>query len=143
MTFNKDDYEIVEWTTKETNKSVTKKGFRIGEYLAVGYGKDDYHYRIYNIKSGKALLKGDFDKVEDAVNTAEYLDSHYAKYFAIWDKFPNMDIFSIVKWTIKDGLRLYEMIEILRQKRELSAKCVNDAFHEAETRTGKWSALGG
>lgn len=142
MPFNIDDYPIITFSRKDTNSSYKTKGRQVGAYLAVSTGKPQ-HFRIFNLQSGKPLLQGDFPAIYDAIYTADFLNHKYAKYFEIWEAFPDMDIFALVKWTIQDGLRLYEMIKILREKKLLSKSTVKEAFDAAQHKTGKWIALGG
>ena len=147
MTFNLNEYSLIKFKQKPSNLARTVTGRKVGSWLAVSYGDRPDRYIIYNIYSGNPVLMGEFLLIEDAIYTATFIHNKYAKYFALWKEFPELtmygdvvDGFSIVKWTIPDGLRLYETLQILRSHSELSASTVNQAFRDAENKVGNWYA---
>jgi hypothetical protein len=109
---------------------VNLKAYRIGSYLYV----IQYKYGFRVCKSNKSsIVKCYFAKIQDALDFAEWLIEKYGKYFCIWDDYPDVDITSLAKWTVEDGINLHEMLRKLDDAPKISSlDDVNAAYFEAK-----------
>lgn len=86
------------------------RALMVGEWLRVSYADAEMeNYRVYNLY-GWPALPITFAKLVDALSVAEWLDKVYGEFFPIWEEYPKADIPAITKWTVKNGVDLYEMI---------------------------------
>lgn len=143
MTFNRNDYPAVTFSSKETNATVRKSGIGIGKYLAIASGGKPRHYKIYYLLSGKPVLDSDFSQIETAAYLANIINSHYAKYFTLLQNDVEWDVIAVTRYTIPDGIRLYEMMEILRTYETVQMEDINRAWEDAEPLAEKWKSVGG
>ena len=133
------DYETIRFTDKSTNNKRTKAK-KIGKYLCLAFSDiDDTHIKIYNIKQGLPIIDATFTQVNDALSVANWLIDMFGEYFPIWDKYPEADVFSMIKWTIPDGIRKYETIKILGSNDRATKEDLAKAYIKAERNVKEWT----
>jgi hypothetical protein len=132
--------ELTEFTCKETNISKRKKGWKVGDYLAVAPHQKIY-CKIYNVKTGLPAIDITFTNDSDAVSTAEWLDKHFGDYFIIWDEFPKVDIFALAKWSVPGGIQIFETLRLLDEANgRITLQDVREAFERAgRDHVQKWT----
>lgn len=89
------------------------KGMLVGEYLVVSYATPDLNkptYTIYNVQ-GRRLFKASYSTIDDAVEMAEWLDGLFSEFFPIWGEYPDADVFGLARWSIQNGIKIYETIK--------------------------------
>ena len=89
------------------------KGLLVGEYLVVSYATTNLSkpsYAIYNV-AGRRLFKASYKTTEDAIEMAEWINEQYEDYLPIWEDYPDADVFGLARWSIKNGLKIYETLK--------------------------------
>ena len=123
-------------TVRLNGRSV--QAYRVGSYLFILKFKAGYRV----CKSNKtALIKCHFSTLDHAIEFAEWLIDTYGEYFCIWDDYPDVDIMNMAKWTINDGLNLYETLQLVNEIPKInSLEQVNTAYYTAkEFAHDKWT----
>jgi hypothetical protein len=122
---DKSQYEIVRFSTKITNTTTTKSGYRINNFLVVSWAderKEDW--RIYRSQDGLECLRTTFETSDDAILFAEWLCSVYGEFFFIWTEYPNAELFRWTYLTVEKGEEYWKMLEALENKRKVRWKDV-------------------
>lgn len=122
---DKSQYEVVRFSTKITNTTTTKSGYRIGDFLIVSWAderKEDW--RIYRSQDGMECIRTTFETSDDAIQFAEWLRSVYEEYFFIWTEYPNAELFRWTYLTVEEGERYLKILEELENKRKVRWKDV-------------------
>jgi len=92
-------------------------GILVGEHLVVSlalHNKD--RYQIYRLHDGKLFLSTQFNDLDNTVELATWLDTTYNDYFCIWTSYPDADVISLSKWSVKNGIRIFELIQEIQNK---------------------------
>ena len=113
--FKLTDYEVTQFICKETNFNQKKPAWKIGNWLVVSYSTNSL-YRIYRLDTGKPLITVLFNRPEDAVRTAQIISTTFEDYFSIWENYEDADIFSLAKWSVRNGIEIYEVLKSLPPK---------------------------
>ena len=125
------DQIIIEFTKRTANNRGKKgRGIRVGEWLAVSYSEDFLSrkndiYQIYRLDTGRPYNKMRFSDVDSAVAIAEMLSFFYEKFFPIWTEYPNADIPALSRWTVRNGLEILRLLEILNVSKIFTDKEIN------------------
>jgi len=135
MTLDYSNYEIVAFQDITSNQRIKRQGLKIGQYLIVAGAEKQR--KIYRLKQGVPLIDVLFTELEDAVRVAEWLDSLFGDYWQIWDVYPELDVFSLLKWTVSDGIKIYEAMK--RLPKQVVISDVAKAIHEAEHYVSEWT----
>lgn len=135
MKIDYSNYEIVAFQDVTSNQRTKRQGLKIGQYLIVAGAEKQR--KIFRLKQGLPLIDVLFTELEDAVRVAEWLDSLFGDYWQIWDAYPELDVFALFKWTISDGLKIYEAIQRLPKRAKLDD--VTNALSEAEDYVSEWT----
>ena len=123
-------YEVIRFSDKTTNRSVTKSGYKVGKFLVVGYSDARLErWRIYRSQDGLMCLRTTFETSKDAILCAEWLDEAYrdergASFFFIWNEYPNAELFRWTYLTIENGEKYWEVISKLDKQRNVKWKDV-------------------
>jgi len=134
-TLDYSNYEIVAFQDTTSNQRIKRQGLKIGQYLVVAGAEKQR--RIFRLKQGVPLIEVLFTELEDAVRVAEWLDSLFGDYWQIWDTYPELDVFSLLKWTVSDGIKIYEAMK--RLPKQVVISDVAKAIHEAEHYVSEWT----
>ena len=120
---NKLQYEIIRFSDKTTNRSITRTGYKVGAFLAVGYAdsrtNEDASWRIYRYTDGLACLRTTFKTSDDAIQCAEWLQQHYEPYFFIWNEYPRAELFRWTYLTVENGEKHWNIIRELDKQRNV------------------------
>ena len=122
---DKSQYEVVRFSTKITNTTTTKSGYRIGDFLIVSWAderKEDW--RIYRSQDGMECIRTTFETSDDAIQFAEWLRSIYEEYFFIWTEYPNAELFRWTYLTVEKGEEYLKLLEALENERKVRWKDV-------------------
>jgi len=126
---------------------INKEGYLIGQYLAVAPSIDDkVKYQIFSLHNGKRdsvygklLVSASFVCLDDAIEIAKWLDETYRDFFPIWDVYPEADVFAISKWTVRNGIQIYEFLDILKGRQSVNKTVLSGAYINAEERVKEWT----
>ena len=108
-----DNYDRIDFTNKSFGKhGKSKTGAKISKHLVVGRSSErKEQYKVYMIKTGLPLVDFYFCDFDEVCKFAEWVDGIYSDYFPILETYPEIDLFSLVKWSVEDGIQMYEMIK--------------------------------
>ncbi len=90
-------------------------GLKVGDWLVVAKDEISWLCKIYRLDTGRPLINVSWISIDDAISFAEWLDETYREYFPIWEVEPRANIFLITQWTIKNGVKINRLIEMLRE----------------------------
>jgi hypothetical protein len=119
-------YEKILFSEKSTNRTVTKYGYKVGDYLVVSYVSPkinhyiDNYWRVYRFTDGLPAIRTTFKEKQDAIRFAEWLDSIYGEYFILWTHYPEAEIYRWTYMTIENGEEYWKYLEELKDKRNIS-----------------------
>ena len=128
------NYPVIQFVDKSSNFNKKKRALKINEYLVsayVGEEKAGSPIKIYKLCTGLPLIDVTFTNPQDAINVAEWITKTYGEYFPIWDQYPDVDIFSVTKWTVPDGIRKYEAIRLFSDKQKATQEDLKIAYRQA------------
>lgn len=135
---NYTDLEVVHFYDQRFAK-VRKRGRAVGKYLVVGYSDpSETKLAIFYGKTGLPIIPVTFITIEDAVNIASWLNDTFGEYFPIWERYPEADVFGWAKWSIKNGLQIYETIKALEPK-TMTTEDVRKLWFESEEKVKEWT----
>ena len=80
-----------------------------------------------------------FTNIEDAIFIAEMLNEKYHDYFPIWDAYPDADLLSLVKWSVKDGIKLFEAMRLIKKHKVVTKRDITKAMEKAGDYVGRWT----
>jgi hypothetical protein len=130
------NFELIEVKLDGIRHRVTK----ISEWLWIV--KCGEHYKVYRSDTQKPLIDIRLATLHDAEEFSEWINTQYAQFFPIWHSYPEADIFSLAKWTVRNGIKVHEMLKILQEvgrKKVVALDDVNTAYNNADER--KWQQL--
>jgi len=133
-------YPIIDFKKKIGLRSVNGRGYLIGQYLIVAPAiGNEKKFQIYTLHNGKLLIPTTFTDKGDALETAKWLNSMYYDYFEIWDTHPEADIFALTKWTVRNGIQIYEFLQVLKHLNDVSSAVLDGAYTNAQERVKEWT----
>ena len=103
--------EKINFIDRRSNSGIKRQGFKVGTHLAVAFA-DDVHIQIFNIKTGLPFVPVLFQFLDDALKVADWLSDIFGETIILSEQ-PEYDLFSMVKWTIPNGIALYETMKLL------------------------------
>lgn len=118
-------YEQVYFSDKTTNRTVTKGGYKVGNFLVVSYihpkqKADKYEqWRVYRSQDGLSAIDTTFRTRQDAIRFAVWLDKIYNDFFFLWTEYPHADIYRWTYLTIERGEEYWEYLKELETKRNI------------------------
>ena len=137
MTMDFSSYDVVEFKDLSTNFPKKCRGLMVGTFLVVS--GSDKKWKIYSLNAGKPLINVLFINIEDAVKIAEWINDVYKDYLQLFDEFPNADMFGMVKWSVKDGIRNYEAMKLIKTKKLVTSQDFREALREAGKHVRFWT----
>lgn len=107
--------EIIWFVCKENGYSKKKRAWKIGEWLLVSF-TDDSEYKIYRADTGKPFSATTFTSPDDAIRIAQLISNVFEKYFDLWTEFPTADVVGLAKWSVRNGVEIYEILKSMPTK---------------------------
>ena len=118
------------------------RGIPCGEHLVVSYAIGSKNtYQIWQIYNGNLFKPTVFTDIELAVSAAEWFDKTYQDYFCILESYPKADIVSLAKWSVHNGIKIYELLEQIKNE-QVNKKLLSQAWDIANQREKDWIKLG-
>lgn len=106
------------------------QAWRVGAYIFILKFKHGYRVCRSNKNS---IVKCSFASLDHAIEFSEWLIEKYGQYFSIWDDYPDVDVTSLAKWSVDDGLILHEMLKELNEIPRIdNLKQVNDIYYKVK-----------
>lgn len=116
----RDNYEFVRFSTRVTNTSVTRGGFRIGDFLIVSFSDERRNaWKIFRSQDGMECLGTTFKTANDAIRCAEWLLDTYGEFMFIWTEYPNAELFRWTYLTIENGEKYMKILEDIEDQKEI------------------------
>jgi hypothetical protein len=75
--------------------------------------------------------------LEEAVEIAKWWDELYTEYWCILSTYPDADIVSLAKWSVTNGIRIFEMIKEMGSK-QVTKDQLNSAWETAHKQEKEW-----
>jgi hypothetical protein len=130
------NYEQILFSEKATNRSVTKGGYKVGDFLVVSYvnpsqRREEYEqWRVYRSQDGLPAIDTTFKTPQDAIRFAEWLEEIYGDFFWIWNEYLHAEIFRWTYLTIENGEEYWQYLEGLKDKRDIEWRksCIDKAI---------------
>ena len=126
LSFPYQNYELVEFTKKTTNRSKSLTGYKVGEWLVVAFANDwNESYRIYRINDGLRAMKATFEEASDGIQCAEWLDKTYYNYdedfsyFFLWTEYPHAEIYRWTQYTIPNGEKYMKVLGVMDKQKKI------------------------
>jgi len=136
-----DNYERIYFVNRTLGiKGKSKIGAKVGKYLVVGRSHEQLEqYKLYVITTGLPLVDFYFTEFEEVCKFGEWINSIYSDYLPILEQYPEIDLFSLVKWSVKDGIQMYEMLNMLERVNEANLGIIASAHAKAEEKIEEWT----
>jgi hypothetical protein len=101
------------------------RGIPCGEHLVVSYAiGSENTYQVFKTHDGKLFVPVTFTVLEDALEMGKWWEDTYDPFFCIYETYPDADIISLAKWSVKNGVRIYELVNELKRKHEQVDKSI-------------------
>lgn len=107
--------EIIWFVCKENGYSKKKRAWKVGEWLLVSF-TDNKEYKIYRADTGKPFSATTFVNPDDAIKIAQLISTVFENYFDLWTEFPTADVIGLAKWSVKNGIEIYEILNSMPAK---------------------------
>ena len=136
-----DNYDRITFTNRSFgSRGKSKIGAKISKHLVVGRSSEHKEqYKVYVTKTGYPLVDFYFCDFDEVCKFAEWVDDIYSDYFSILETYPEIDLFSLVKWSVKDGIQMYEMIKLLENDNAATLNTIASAHNCAEGYVEHWT----
>lgn len=110
-----DNYDYIEFKDASNGLVHKRVGIKCGDYLVVSYTSEyDKTFRIFNVLTGKPVIKTRFVNREEAVSLANKISDTVGEFFYMNKDYPMLDMISVSKWSTKGGLELDDLVEKIR-----------------------------
>lgn len=119
-------------------QKITGRGVPVGEGLVVSSSAGVMDsYQIYRLRDG-IPLPWHFSEVDVAKEVAKIVDELYKDFFCIWSEYPDIDIFGWCKYTVPNGIQIYEMFKAL-EGRVSNKQDIALAYKQAKSKVNYWT----
>jgi len=112
-------YELVQFSDKTTNRTVTKFGYKVGDWFVIVFNSRQKFWRIYRLYDGLTALKTTFKEVGDAIRCAEWLIEKYEPFFFIWKEYPYINLWRLTHLTVDNGELYMNVLEAMDEQRDV------------------------
>jgi len=92
---------------------IRRKAFAVSDWLVIYPNRDGY-WKIVVRPTKQKAVNITFETALEAIKFAQSLVDVYKEFFPAW--LTGLDPFSIAKWTVKDGLALWSLLEYFDEK---------------------------
>lgn len=117
-----------------------RRGILVGSDLAVTYANGSQSkYRVYGLTSGRPICKVSFNKLDQALEFARWLDKIYAEFFDLHLVYPEWDIIRMAQWTVPNGIQIKITIDELEKKDTITLADLHRAWNAAKTHVGEYT----
>ena len=116
------------------NTKTTGRGIPVGQNLIVSYAIGSTNtYQIWRMGDGRLFIPTTFTDLDEAVEIAKWWDELYTEYWCILSAYPDADIVSLAKWSVTNGIRIFEMIKEMGSK-QVTKDQLNSAWENADVK---------
>ena len=124
----------VDFTKRVGEVRIKARGIPVGDYLIVTYAIGSTNtYQIFRLHDGRLFIPTKFTELEEAVEIAKWWDELYTEYWCILSAYPDADIVSLAKWSVTNGIRIFEMIKEMGSK-QVTKDQLNSAWENADVK---------
>jgi hypothetical protein len=108
---------LITFTKNIAGTKVKGRGIPIGNNLIVSYafGSED-KYQIFQSHNGKLFISTTFTSLDDCKEMAKWLNETYQDFFCLWETYPDADIISLSKWSVRNGIKIFELMKEIKNK---------------------------
>ena len=132
---------FVDFKKNIAGQKVKGRGVPIGSHLIVSYAfGSESTFQIYRAHDGKLFINTIFTSFDDCKEIAKWFDEAYKDYMVIWKDYPDADIIALAKWAVKNGIRIYEMVQQIKNK-QVDKSLLSKAWSIAEKNMKGWMRI--
>jgi hypothetical protein len=108
---------IIDFKKNIGGQKVKGRGIVVDENLIVSYSvSNDKTYQVYRLHDGRLFVPVTFTNLEDCVEMAKWWAETYREFFCLWKDYPDADIIALAKFSVKNGIRIHELIQQIKHK---------------------------
>lgn len=109
---------LISWMCHENFVTEKRRGYRINKWLVVActLEEEKLYWKIYRLDIGKILTNIVFSCEDDALRFGYWIDEHYKEMFDIWEVMPELDLLAVTRYTIPNGVEVYNKIDELQNR---------------------------
>jgi len=125
-------YIQVSFIQKLGSEKLKRRGLKVGEWLVVAFpsSKETDQYKIFKLHNGEPVVDTIFLRLKDAIGFAELLNKTYRKEMFIWKDYPSADIIEMARWTVQNGVSLYEIAKEMAKQNRVDTPQIKQMFRE-------------
>ena len=119
-------YQKIPLTDRSYGSVERKPARKVTDRLAVSYSHmkyDNATFKIFSIVGQRHILDVRFLDADEACIAAELLEDAYdhikepeINYFDIWESDPELEVLAIARYTIPNGIQIYENLKALEDR---------------------------
>ena len=128
--------DTIEFYEATTNRRRKRVAIRISDHMAV-----TKEGRILNPQTGKPWFRFGFANLKDAVEFAHWIDGMLRPYYPLLHVFDEHSVFAVLKWTLPDGVRMYEFIRALGNGQRIGKVDLQRAWLVAGKQQWRWFGI--
>lgn len=120
------EYQKIPITDRSYGTVERKPGRKVSDRLAVSYSHmkyDNATFKIFSIAGQRHILDIRFHDADEACIAAELIEDAYdhikepeINYFDIWESDPELEVLAIARYTIPNGIQIYENLSALEDR---------------------------
>jgi hypothetical protein len=134
--------QYVDFKKNVAGQKVKGRGIPIGNHLIVSYAfGSENTYQIYKAHDGKLFISTIFTNCEDCVEIARWFADSYDEYMDIWQSYPDADIIALTKWSVHNGIKIYEMVEEMKRKQRVNKSILSQCWDIAQQNVKGWMRI--
>jgi len=129
---------IIDFKKTIGTKKIAGRGILVGEYFVVSYSLSNKEkYQIYKLHNGKLFISTEFSNLDDTVEFAQWINDTYKDFLCIWSSYPDADIIALSKWSVKNGIRIFELLNEIQNK-QVDKGIIQSAWSTTQNRIHYW-----
>lgn len=119
----------VNFTDRTAAIPIKQRGFLIGKHLVIA--GSDSNWQVFFVASGKPIIESKFVTYRDAALFSDFIENVFDEFLPILETYPDADLFGLCKWSVPDGIRIFQALQQAR-KQIVDADKLNKLANEAK-----------
>lgn len=115
-----------------------RRGWKVSDWLIISYTYVDADTFSVFRRDGKKIIDFTFKDADDAYEFADWINKIYGEYFPIWYDYPDADIFALCKWSVKNGLNIFDVVNQLKNQNKVEKHDLSAAFKKSMDNIKEW-----
>jgi hypothetical protein len=133
--------QLITFKKNIAGTKVVGRGIPIGNHLVVSYAfGSEITFQIFKVHDGKPFISAIFTSLDDTIEIAKWFNESYQEYMDIWKSYPNADIISLSKWSVKNGIKIFELVNEIKHK-QVNKSLISQCWEIATRNAKSWMRL--